>query len=217
MRKIQYQPTNVVKQLWFYICILYIVLRSMVSILVVAYKVGNYYTQINLPFELLTFLVVAAFFLLLSLGHKVCYCEFDEDHVVRKNRIFRTSKSFDFADAKAVFFDKKGIKFYKNKGDITAKIPPLFTIPSYRDGKFQALDHKAFFDMMKEKEEEICDTDEFVVYRSYSVVPGYGQKAKMITFAYVCLSLLALINCATPLAVIIGLLQNFAQIINFNT
>ena len=52
MNKLTYTYTNVPKQLLFYICAFYLVLRSIMDIQIVLYQVEGYADQINLPLEL---------------------------------------------------------------------------------------------------------------------------------------------------------------------
>ena len=82
----------------------------MVYILVVAYKVEGFYEDLNLTVALLANVAGMAFFYLLSLGHNVCFSEYDEEKIIYKNRLLRSSKTFYYKDASAVIFDKWGIK-----------------------------------------------------------------------------------------------------------
>lgn len=141
MNKLTYTYTNVPKQLLFYICAFYLVLRSIMDIQIVLYQVEGYADQINLPLEL--------------------------------------------------------------------TVNALFFIPFFRDGKINVLEHKRFYDLLKEREAAIGDAERFVVYRSYKEVPGYSRKWKYVSFAYACLDVLLGLNCFTPIAVILGLLETF--------
>lgn len=209
MKKLGYTYTNIPKQLFFYICMFYLVLRSIVNIQIVAYQVEGYVDSINLPLSLAINALFLVFWFLLSKGHLVCYSEYNEDKVIYHNRLTRKTKEFCFDDAAAVFFDKKGIRFFASKEDAKDKDKALFTISLHRDGKINAIEHKQFFDMLKDREESIGDADKFVVYRSYKEIPGYGRSWKYVSFAYACLDVLVGMNCATPIAVIIGLIENF--------
>lgn len=211
MRKLTYTYTNVPKQLLFYICAFYLVLRSMMDILIVAFQVEGYVDRINLPLELSVNAVFFVLWLLLSNGHKVCYSEYDSKRVVYHNRLLRSKKEFLFSDAKAVFFDKKGIRFFANKEDAADKSKAIFFLPFFRDGKINAVEHKQFFDMLKDRENAVGNAENFVVYRSYKEVPGYARKWKYVAFAYACLDVLLALNCATPLAIILGLIGSFAS------
>ena len=209
MNKLTYTYTNVPKQLLFYICAFYLVLRSIMDIQIVVYQVEGYADKIDLPLALVINVLFFALWLLLSNGHKVCYTEFDSEKAIYRNRFLRTQKEFRFENAQAVFFDKKGIRFFAHKEDAADKNKAIFFIPFFRDGKINAIEHKRFYDMLKDREAAIGDTDRFVVYRSYKEVPGYGRKWKYVSFAYACLDVLLALNCFTPIAVIIGLLENF--------
>ncbi len=209
MKKLTYTYTNVPKQLLFYICAFYLVLRSIMDIQIVVYQVEGYADKLNLPLELLINAIFFAFWLLLSNGHKVCYTEYNSETAIYRNRLTRAKKEFRFEDARAVFFDKRGIRFFAHKEDAADKKKAIFFIPLFRDGKINALEHKQFYDLLKEREAAIGDTERFVVYRSYKEVPGYSRKWKYVAFAYACLDVLLALNCFTPIAVIIGLMENF--------
>ncbi len=209
MNKLTYTYTNVPKQLLFYICAFYLVLRSIMDIQIVLYQVEGYADQINLPLELTVNALFFAFWLLLSNGHKLCYTEFNSEKAIYHNRLLRTKKEFLFENARAVFFDKRGIRFFARKEDASDKRKALFFIPFFRDGKINVLEHKHFYDLLKEREAAIGDAERFVVYRSYKEVPGYSRKWKYVSFAYACLDVLLGLNCFTPIAVILGLLETF--------
>lgn len=211
MRKLTYTYTNIPKQLLFYICAFYLVLRSIMDLLIVAFQVEGYVDKINLPLELLVNAVFFALWILLSMGHRVCYTEYDGKKAIYRNRLLRSKKEFLFCDAKAVFFDKRGIRFFANKDDAADKSKAIFFLPFFRDGKINAMEHKQFFDMMKERESIVGNPDDFVVYRSYKEVPGYARKWKYVAFAYACLDVLLALNCATPLAIILGLIASFSS------
>ena len=209
MNKLTYTYTNVPKQLLFYICAFYLVLRSIMDIQIVLYQVEGYADQINLPLELTVNALFFAFWLLLSNGHKLCYTEFNSEKAIYHNRLLRTKKEFLFENARAVFFDKRGIRFFARKEDASDKRKALFFIPFFRDGKINVLEHKRFYDLLKEREAAIGDAERFVVYRSYKEVPGYSRKWKYVSFAYACLDVLLGLNSFTPIAVILGLLETF--------
>lgn len=229
MRKITYHYSALSKQTWFYSGILYLILTSLVYILVAAYRVEGYYESLNLPLILTSNLIGMVFFWLLSLGHLICYSEYDDEKITYKNRLLRTERTFFFKDAEAVIFDKKGVKFYASCQALVNKEKPDFYIPFFRDGKIEALQINAFFKAMKDREKAASEAEEgeingglengasgtvvgplsFKVYKTFKVLPGYGRKWKYLAFAYACLTLLVLMNCAKPLAVVIGLMQTF--------
>ena len=209
MKKLTYTYTNVPKQLLFYICAFYLVLRSIMDIQIVVYQVEGYADKLNLPLELLINAIFFAFWLLLSNGHKVCYTEYNSETAIYRNRLTRAKKEFRFEDARAVFFDKRGIRFFAQKEDAADKKKAIFFIPLFRDGKINVLEHKQFYELLKEREAAIGDAERFVVYRSYKEVPGYNRKWKYVAFAYACLDVLLALNCFTPIAVIVGLMETF--------
>ncbi len=209
MNKLTYTYTNVPKQLLFYICAFYLVLRSIMDIQIVLYQVEGYADQITLPLELTVNALFFAFWLLLSNGHKLCYTEFNSEKAIYHNRLLRTKKEFLFENARAVFFDKRGIRFFARKEDASDKRKALFFIPFFRDGKINVLEHKRFYDLLKEREAAIGDAERFVVYRSYKEVPGYSRKWKYVSFAYACLDVLLGLTVVPPIAVLLGLLETF--------
>lgn len=219
MCKITYHYSALSKQAWFYAGILYLLLTSLVYILVAAYKVEGYYEQLNLPLILAANFIGMIFFFLLSLGHLVCYAEYDEEKIIYKNRLLRREKVFFFKDAKAVIFDKRGVKFYSDEQSLMNKEKPSFYLPFFRDGKIESLQINAFFKAMKDREARLAAAEDgsgniqpasrFKVYKTFKVLPGYGRKWKYVSFAYACLTLLVLLNCSQPLAIIMGLLQAF--------
>ena len=75
MKKIPYSYTALSKQVWFYSGVLYLLLSSTVSIMVEMYKIPGYYESQNIGITLLANAMGILFFILLSLGHLVCYSE----------------------------------------------------------------------------------------------------------------------------------------------
>lgn len=206
--RIVYRYSSLAKQAWFYICAAYLFLWAIVFIEIKLYNVENY--DFSLLSALILLVIGIAFFITISFGHKACYSEYDDNTITYKNKLLLKEKSFNFKDCKVVFFDKTGIKFYNEENDMINKLAPVFKIPFFRDGKIEAVTLHAFFKKMKNREAAVNDSKLFVVYRSYDVVPGYGRRWKYLSFFYACLSIIALVNCCTPLSVAIGLFQQFA-------
>ena len=77
MQKITYRYSALSKQTWFYAGALYLALLSAVYILVAACRLEGYYERMNLTVNLLANGAGMAFFYLLSLGHNVCFSEYD--------------------------------------------------------------------------------------------------------------------------------------------
>lgn len=209
MRKITYHYSALSKQTWFYAGALYLLLMSIVYVLVTVYKVEGYYEELNLTVVLLANVIGIAFFILLSFGHFVCYAEYDEEKIIYHNRLLRREKTFYFKDARAVIFDKQGVKFYDNEQALVNKEKPLFYLPFFRDGKIEPIPINGLFKTLQAREAAHAEADDFKVYKTFKVLPGYGRRWKYLSFAYACLTLLVLMNCAKPLAVIIGLTKAF--------
>ena len=209
MKKITYQPTAIPKQVWFYAGVFYLILTSIMYILVEVYNVPEYAESQNLAVSLIANIIGMAFFVLLSLGHKACYTEYDDEKAIYHNRLTRKKITFYYKDATSVIFDKRGAKFYNNQEDLVNKKKPLFMIPFFRDGKIQAIPIDKFYRFMLEREAEIDNPEVFKVYRTYKVLPGYERNWKYVSFAYACLAFLVIINCSKPLAAILGLMMAF--------
>lgn len=210
MQKITYHYSALSKQTWFYSGMLYLALLSVVYILVAAYHVEGFYEDLNLTMNLLANTIGMAFFYLLSLGHHVCYTEYDSEEITYKNRLLRKSRTFYYKDAEAVIFDRWGIKFYADEQALVNKEKPDFYVPFFRDGKVEPIQLNYFFKLMKDREEELTtEGKKFKVYKTFKIVPGYGRKWKYLSFAYACLTLLVLMNCSKPLAIIIGLMSAY--------
>lgn len=209
MKKITYQPTSLAKQVWFYSGVLYLLLTSLMSILIEVYKVPGFYEEQNLLLALAANIIGMVFFIMLSLGHRVCYSEYDDEKVVYHNRLTKKEITFYYKDATSVIFDKKGAKFYDNQEDLVNKKKPLFMIPFFRDGKIEPIPIDRFYKFMLEREAEINDAEKFKVYRTYKILPGYNRNWKYLSFAYACLAFLVIINCSKPLAVVLGLMMSF--------
>ena len=53
MNKIQYHYTNLAKQIFILICFLYILLRFIIMVEIIVYKIEGYYEATNIPLTLL--------------------------------------------------------------------------------------------------------------------------------------------------------------------
>lgn len=209
MKKLEYRPTSAVKQFWFYCGIFYLILNSIMYILISTLNLDSlekYQGTFNLPLTLGAYFLGMVFFYLLSRGHLACYTEYDEEKMIYHNRLLRKEITFYYKDATSVIFDKRGIKFYDNHEDLVNKAKPLFYVPFFRDGRVYPIPMDEFFKFMKAREEEIGDPDQFKVYRTYKILPGYSKDWRYLSFAYGCLAFLVILNCASPAAVILGML-----------
>lgn len=130
MKKITYRYTALSKQIWFYSGVLFLLLTSVVYILIEVYQVPGYYESQSLPLSLFANAIGIAVFILISLGHKVCYSEYDNEKIIYHNRLTRKNRTFFYENASSVIFDSKGVKFYDNDEDLVAKKKALFTVRS---------------------------------------------------------------------------------------
>lgn len=208
MKKLTYTYSSLSKQAWFYSGILYLILTSIVYILVFTYRLKGFYNNINLPLILFANALGIAFFYLLSLGHKVCYSIYDDEKITYRNRLLRKSKTFYFKEAKAIIFDLRGIKFYKDEEDLKKKLKPDFYVPFFRNGRINAMEVNNLFKLMQNRSKINNEENPFNVYKAFITLPGYGRKWKYVSFAYACLTILVLINCTKALAIILGIIAS---------
>lgn len=203
MKKIRYHYTNLPKQILFAICGLYLLLRFFIIMEIIIFKLDGYYENLNIPLTLTLYLVLFILLLILFRGHKICISTYDENTLTYYNTLLHHSKSVDLSTVKLAVFDTLGVKFYdRDNIDYKSKSEkPIFFLPFFRDGIIEAIDINEFFKMMKAK-------DGIHVVKTFQVLPGYSKKWTALSVAYGFLAVLAFMNLATPLTVVIVLLQN---------
>ena len=201
MKKIGYHYTNLAKQILIIICFLYTLLRFLIMLEIMVFKLDGYYDNLNIPLTLLLYAVLFLLLLILFRGHKICISTYDENTLTYYNTLLRKSKSLDLSTVKLAVFDTFGVKFYDHQDADYKSEKPMFFLPFFRDGIVEALDIDAFFKMMKAREG-------VKVVKTFKVLPGYTKKWTAVTVLYGFIAVLAFMNTATPLTVVIVLLQN---------
>lgn len=207
MNKIYYHYSSVSKQAWFYSCALYLVIWMFVFMEIKILRIQGYYEQINLLYALILLGLGFILFISLSFQHFICYSLYDNEKITYYNRLLRKEKTFYYKDCHAVIFDKTGVKFYKSQDDLVKKLKPLFYIPFFRFGKIEAIPINKFYMMLEQRQEKINNPQEFSLFKSFKVLPGYGIRWKYLSFFYACLCIICVSSCATPLAIAIGILK----------
>lgn len=210
MNKITYHYSAISKQIWFYICAVYLLIWALVFTEIKIFHVEKYYDGLNLTTTLLFLFVGIAFFIILSFQHYLCYSEYDDEKIIYHNRLLHTSKTFYYKDCHSVIFDNHGIKFYESDDKLVNKKKPIFYIPFFRFGKIEAIQANNFFILLDERQKLINSHKEFALYKTFSVLPGYGRRWKYLAFFYACLCIVSLSSCASPLAIAIGLIKSMS-------
>lgn len=203
MKKIRYHYTNLPKQLLFIVCFIYIFLRFAVIMEIIIFKLDGYYENLNIPLTLLMYAALFLVLLVLFRGHKICISTYDEHTLTYYNTLLRRSKSLDLSTVKLAVFDTFGVKFY-DRDDVDYKSKdekPIFFLPFFRDGIIEAVDINEFFKAMRAKEG-------IKVIKTFQVLPGYTKKWQALSVAYGFVAVVAFMSLATPLTVVIVLLQN---------
>ena len=186
------------------VCVSYVcLLRFLIVLEILVFKLDGYYENMNFPLDLPLLLYFVIFLVLLVVfrGHKICISAYDEQTLTYYNTLLRKSKSLDLSTVKMAVFDTFGVKFYDHQDADYENEKPMFFLPFFRDGIIEALDIDAFFKMMKAREG-------VQVIKTFKVLPGYTRKWTALTVFYGFLAVFAFMNTATPLTVVIVLLQN---------
>lgn len=191
MKKIGYHYTNLAKQIFIGICFLYLLLRFLIVLEILVFKLDGYYENMNFPLTLLLYFVIFLVLLVVLRGHKICISAYDEQTLTYYNTLLRKSKSLDLSTVKMAVFDTFGVKFYDHQDADYKNEKPMFFLPFFRDGIIEALDIDAFFKMMKAKEG-------VQVIKTFKVLPGYTKKWTALTVFYGFLAVFAFMNTATP-------------------
>ena len=201
MNKIQYHYTNLAKQVLILVGLLYTLLRFVIMMEIIIFKIDGYYENTNVPLTFIMYAILFAVIIFLFRGHKFCYSFYDDQRLVYRNTLLKKEKTLEFAEVKLAVFDTFGIKFF-DKDNINPKADkPIFYLPFFRDGIITAVQIDKFYRMLKENEG-------IRVIKNFTILPGYSNKWKFVTIAYGFLAVVLFMNCATPLTVIIVLFQS---------
>ena len=200
MNKIQYHYTNLAKQAFILTLFIYTLLRFLIMMEVIIFKIDKFYEATNIPLTLLLYTLLFVILVTLFFGHKFCYSVYNENSLTYYNRLLRKSRTLDLTQVKTAVFDTMGVKFYTDeKKNVSDK--PDFFLPFFRDGIIQALQIDKFYKKMKADER-------VTVYKTFKVLPGYSNKWKFVAIAYGFLAVVTFMSCATPLTVVIVLFQS---------
>lgn len=201
MNKIQYHYTNLAKQIFFLVCILYTLLRFVIMAEVILFKVDGYYEATNIPLTLLLYTVLFAILICLFRGHRFCSSSYDQERVIYQNKLLRKERVLYLKDARLAVFDTFGVKFFAEQTADPKKAEPIFFLPFFRAGIIEAVQINKFYKMLKEAEY-------IRVIKNFKVLPGYSKKWRFVAIAYGFLAVVLFMSCATPITVIIVLFQS---------
>lgn len=201
MKKIQYHYTNTAKQLFIGVAFLYTLLRFLVMLEIIIFKIDGYYEATNIPLTILLYAVLFTLVIAVFRGHRFCYSLYDDNRLIYKNTLLRKQKVLDLNTVNLAVLDTFGVKFYKNGDADAKKDKPDFFLPFFRDGIIEAVHIDKFYRMLKERED-------IHVVKNFTVLPGYSKKWRFVTIGYGILAFSLFLNCITPLTAVIVLFQN---------
>lgn len=198
MNRITYRSSSLPRQTVLLSLFLYFIMRAIIMAQIVIYKLEGY--DVNIPLTILLYLVIFAVLIFLLRTPKYWYSMYTKEKVTYYNRLLRKETTFHFADAKLAVFDTMGVKFFAEQDADPKNDKPLFMIPFFRGGIVEAVPIDRFFRMLKER-------DDLLVVKTFKVLPGYTHKWKFLSVFMAFITAAIIMNCATPLTVIIVLFQ----------
>lgn len=201
MHKIQYRPTHTAKQVFILTLLLYTLLRFVIILQIIFYKIPKYYEATNIPLTLLLYAVLFIALIALFRGHTFCGSVYDERGLTYTNRLLRKSRSMEFSRVKTAVFDIFGVKFYDTQNPDPKTDKPFFFLPFFRDGIVQVLQIDRFYKEMKARED-------VRVIKNFTVLPGYSNRWKIVAILYGFLAVVTFMSCATPITLIVVLFQS---------
>lgn len=201
MHKIQYRPTHTAKQVFIFTLLIYTLLRFIIMMQIIIYKIPEYYEATNIPLTLLLYAVLFTILVIFFRGHKFCSSVYDENSLTYSNRLLRKSRSMEFSQAKTAVFDTFGVKFYDKQNPDLKTDKPFFFLPFFRSGIVQVLQIDRFYKAMKARED-------LQVIKNFTVLPGYGKKWKIAGIIYGFLAVVTFMSCSTPITLVIVLFQS---------
>lgn len=194
MSKIQYRYTNMAKQVFILVCFLYTLLRFIIMMEIIIFKIDKYYEVTNIPMTLIMYALLFAIIIMLFRGHKFCYSHYNEEELVYYNTLLHKKKSLDLSKVNLAVFGTFGVKFFEDD-------KPVFFLPFFRGGIISAVQIDQFYKMLK-------NDSAVKVVKKFTVLPGYSNKWKLATIAYALLAIAVFMNFATPITVIVVLFQS---------
>ena len=201
MKKISYRYTNSMKQILFIMGLIYFFLRMVVMAEIIIFKIPGYYENVNIPLTIVFYAVLFAVLFLIFMGYKFFLSTYDENSVTYYNRFLRKERSMPFSQARLAVFGSRGVSFYASEDGNETGEHPIFFIPFFRGGIIDAIEINDFFKDLKARED-------IKVIKKFSVLPGYSKKWYILKIIYGFLAVIALVQCSTPLYVVIILFQN---------
>lgn len=201
MKAIRYTYTHIMKQLFFIVCFIYALLHFIVMLEVMIFKLPGFYENIRPVSTVFAYAVLFIFIFMLFMQHRFCYSVYDDEQIIYYNQLFKHQKQFSFSDAKSAFFGSRGVKFYTSENPDLEHDKVLFYLPFFRGGIINAIQINNFYKFLKDRED-------FRVYKSFKVLPGYTKKWKVVAVVYLFLAVILFMNCSTPLTTAIVLFTN---------
>ncbi len=196
MNIISYRYTNSMKQIFLVSCMLNFLLSFIMVIQIEVFNVPGY--EVNTFVAIAFYSIVLIALAMILFGYKFCYSLYDDETVIYFNKLLRHERSIDLANVKKIVLGKKGVNFYTEE---TSQESAMY-IPFFRGGVIEAIEIDKFYRKMKERED-------MTVIKEFKILPGYGKVWTAIKVGYLFLAGFMLLSCATPLAVVIVLFQNF--------
>lgn len=200
MKKIQYHYSHITKQAFVLTLFLYTLLRFLIMMEIIIYRIPEYYSDVNIPLTILLYTVLFAVIICMFFSHRFCCSTYDDTHLTYHNRLLRKSSSLDLSAVKMALFDTKGVKFFTSDHGSTEDRSDFF-LPFFRGGIIDALQIDGFYKQMKA-------SPHIRVQKRFKVLPGYTKKWKVLSVVYGFLAVILFMNCATPLTLVIVLFQN---------
>ncbi|MGN0733125.1 MAG: hypothetical protein ACI4LC_03015 [Emergencia sp.] len=201
MKRISYCRTNNMKLILFGFALIYFILRMIIMVEIVIFKIPGYYENLNIPLTIILYAAIFAVIISILTCHRNFYSLYDDKTLTYYNRYLRREKSLELSEAKLAVFGSRGVNFYTSPDGETSGEAPVFFLPFFRGGIIDALDINGLFLSLK-------DRDDMRVIKNFTVLPGYGKPWSILKIVYGFLAVVMMVSCATPLALVIVLFQN---------
>lgn len=201
MKKITYCRTNNMKLILLAFLLFYFLLRMLVMVEIVIFKIPGYYENLNIPLTILLYVAIFAVILFLLTCYKFFYSIYDGNTLKYYNCILRREKSLNLSEVKLAVFGSRGVSFYTSENGKSENESPAFFLPFFRGGIIDAIDINELFKELKAR-------GDIRVIKEFAVLPGYTKPWSILKIVYGFLAVIAMVNCSTPLALVIILFQN---------